>query len=118
MSGDAVNADLARERERASVDVDALSTVLAGGAAAQRQHHKIRSIVENDPHLGNAADIFMTRTERHVRRCARRAHRIFRRGGGRRHACSCRPPHSPLPFTAQSRQGGASEGAALVPRVD
>ena len=92
MSGDAVNADLARERERASVDVDALSTVLAGGAAAQRQHHKIRSIVENDPHLGNAADIFMTRTERHVRRFARRAHRINRRGRGRRYACSCRPP--------------------------
>jgi Acyl-coenzyme A oxidase N-terminal len=57
-----VNPDLARERASSSIDVDALTALLDGGAARSARRRELEAVIENDPVFSNAGNIFMVRT--------------------------------------------------------
>jgi Acyl-coenzyme A oxidase N-terminal len=57
-----VNPDLARERASSSIDVEALTNLLDGGAARSARRRELEAVIENDPVFSNAGNIFMVRT--------------------------------------------------------
>ena len=68
-----MNPDLARERARASLDVERLTHFLDGGAAVTARRRHLQQLVERDPSgvFDNANNAYLHRTERHVRGLAK-----------------------------------------------
>lgn len=68
-----VNQDLARERSRATFNVEALTNLLDGGSDRTARRRQIEQIIQRDPTgvFSNDDNYYLHRTQRHVRSLAK-----------------------------------------------
>lgn len=68
-----MNADLLREREKATFDVERLTNLLDGGSERTERRRQLQAVIERDPTdiFSNDSNRYLHRTDRHVRALAK-----------------------------------------------
>jgi hypothetical protein len=68
-----MNADLKREREKATFDVERLTHLLDGGSERAERRRQMEQVIEQDPTgiFSNESNRYLHRTDRHVRALAK-----------------------------------------------